>query len=235
MPDVSHGVGGNADHQSTSWNKRLRIFYRPHKRDAAAGLNRRQLNKIIRVYFLLNSCLHPPTTSMTVLCQHHDNRQEDRRGETIPVLTTASRMLTLFWLDVLCSLVDLHRRLRGAYCLKVLITEAVSASETSVKVYKATRCNMPEDSQLQDWTVVSAACSLRHITCHDVSVATKGIVVSEVNATMWCKVIVATTWLTGTGYFVAYCSRDIVANNELQCQCRNVMKDGTDKTLPGPC
>lgn len=156
---------------------------------------------------------------MTVL---RDNRQQYRRGETIPVLTAESKMLTLFWLDVLCSLVDLHRCLRGAYCLTVLITEAVSASETSVKVYKATRCNMPEDSQLQDWTVVSAAWTVLQFR--------KGIVASEINATMWCKVIVATTWLKGTGYFVAHCSRDTVANNELQCQCRKVMKDGTDKT-----
>jgi hypothetical protein len=57
-----------------------------------------------------------------------------------------------------CSLVDIGRRYREAYCLHYqsdnvrlaigLIMEALSSSETSVSIHQFTQCNIPEDNHL---------------------------------------------------------------------------------------
>jgi hypothetical protein len=51
--------------------------------------------------------------------------------------------MAVFWNVAPCSLVDIDRRVRG-----VLMTNAVSCSETSVSIYQITRRNIPEDSNL---------------------------------------------------------------------------------------
>jgi hypothetical protein len=68
-------------------------------------------------------------------------------------------MKTIFWDTEPCSLVEVYRRFRGAYCLIIRATshyrpgaEAVSTSETSIKLYettRTTRLNISEDSHLQ--------------------------------------------------------------------------------------
>jgi hypothetical protein len=68
---------------------------------------------------------------------------------------TATRMkMTVFWDVAQCSLIDIDRRFRGAYCLthgalNTLLMEAVSFSETSVSIHQTIRCNIPDDSHLQ--------------------------------------------------------------------------------------
>jgi hypothetical protein len=73
--------------------------------------------------------------------------------------------IAVFWVVAACSLVEVYRRFRGACCfhhqddmnaasiiramsLIVLMIEAANTSETSVKIYQATRRNNPEDSHL---------------------------------------------------------------------------------------
>jgi hypothetical protein len=56
-----------------------------------------------------------------------------------------------FWHVTPCSLIDIGRRFRGAYCLHHQddeMMETVSSSETSVNIYQTTRCSIPEDSRL---------------------------------------------------------------------------------------
>jgi hypothetical protein len=61
--------------------------------------------------------------------------------------------MAVFWDVAPCSLVEVYRRFRGAYCLhlQVVITlmmEAASTFETSINFYQTTRCNIPEDGNL---------------------------------------------------------------------------------------
>jgi hypothetical protein len=59
--------------------------------------------------------------------------------------------MAVFWNFASCSLVDIERRFRGAYCLHQqgdLMMEAVNSSETSANVYQTTRRKMTEDSHL---------------------------------------------------------------------------------------
>jgi hypothetical protein len=55
--------------------------------------------------------------------------------------------MAVFWDVAPCSLVDIDRRFRCAYCLhhQALMTETVSTSETSANIYQTTRRNIPED------------------------------------------------------------------------------------------
>jgi hypothetical protein len=53
--------------------------------------------------------------------------------------------MTVFWDVAPCSFVEIDLRFRGAYCLIVLMMEAVSTSETSINFYKG---NIPEDRHL---------------------------------------------------------------------------------------
>jgi hypothetical protein len=56
------------------------------------------------------------------------------------VLKAASMKITVFW-DVAPSYWLHHQGYDGA----------ASTSETSVNVYQSTRCNIPDDSHLQQW------------------------------------------------------------------------------------
>jgi hypothetical protein len=67
--------------------------------------------------------------------------------------------IALFWDVAPCSVVEIDRRFRDAYCLyhhrhvdpstiKAMMMEAESTSETSVSFYQTTRLNIPEDSHL---------------------------------------------------------------------------------------
>jgi hypothetical protein len=60
--------------------------------------------------------------------------------------------MTLFWYVAPCSLEEIDRHFRGAYCLhhqgELLMMEAVSTSETSVNFYETTLPNIPEDRYL---------------------------------------------------------------------------------------
>jgi hypothetical protein len=51
--------------------------------------------------------------------------------------------MAVFWDVASYSLIYFDRRLGGAYCFMM---EAVSSSETSVRIYQTKRCNIPEDS-----------------------------------------------------------------------------------------
>jgi hypothetical protein len=53
--------------------------------------------------------------------------------------------MTVFWDTALCSLVDVDRRFRGAYCLiRAMMMEAVCISETSVYFNETTQHCIPE-------------------------------------------------------------------------------------------
>jgi hypothetical protein len=70
------------------------------------------------------------------------------------VLTAASMKMTVFWVVARCSLVEVYRRFRGAYCFHQqgdhhLIMEAVSTSETSVNFYQNKRSNIQEDGHIR--------------------------------------------------------------------------------------
>jgi hypothetical protein len=61
--------------------------------------------------------------------------------------------IAVFWVIVLCSLVEVYQRFGGACCLHhqdneliTLMMEAESTSETSVNFYHTTCHNNPEDS-----------------------------------------------------------------------------------------
>jgi hypothetical protein len=55
----------------------------------------------------------------------------------------------VFWDVAPCSLVEVYRRFRGAYCLHYQgDEEAANTSETSVNLYQIIRHNDPEDSHL---------------------------------------------------------------------------------------
>jgi hypothetical protein len=53
--------------------------------------------------------------------------------------------MTVFWVVAPCSLFEIYRRFRGAYCLIALMMEALSTSETSVSFYATAQRNNPED------------------------------------------------------------------------------------------
>jgi hypothetical protein len=75
----------------------------------------------------------------------------------VQILTAAVMKMTVFWGIASCSLVEIDRRFRDAYCLNhpdlliALMMEAASTSETSVIFCGTTRCNFPEDRQLYKW------------------------------------------------------------------------------------
>jgi hypothetical protein len=54
--------------------------------------------------------------------------------------------MAVFWDTAPCTLADIDRRFRGAYCLHR--QGDLIASETSVNIHQATRRNNPEDSHL---------------------------------------------------------------------------------------
>jgi hypothetical protein len=62
----------------------------------------------------------------------------------------ANRKTAVFWDVAPCSLVEIDRRFRGAYCLHQgsLMMEALSTSVTSVSFYETTLRNIPKDSRL---------------------------------------------------------------------------------------
>jgi hypothetical protein len=66
------------------------------------------------------------------------------------VLTAASMKMTIFWVVVLCSLVEVYRRFRGvATSITTLMMEAASTSKMLVNFYQTALRNNPEDSHLQ--------------------------------------------------------------------------------------
>jgi hypothetical protein len=54
----------------------------------------------------------------------------------------ASMKMTVFWNFVPCSLIEIE-----LHCT-ITLMEAVSTSEISISFYKATQCNIPEDSHV---------------------------------------------------------------------------------------
>jgi hypothetical protein len=74
-------------------------------------------------------------------------------------------MKTTVFCDIaLCSLVEVYRRFRGAYCLgheDALMVEAVSTSETSVNFYQTTRRNISEDIHCNTFSVIKEEPHLR--------------------------------------------------------------------------
>jgi hypothetical protein len=68
------------------------------------------------------------------------------RDVTFQVLTAASMKMTAFWDVAPRSLVEVDRRLRGAYCLH----QGDETSETSVYFYETTRRYIPESCHLPD-------------------------------------------------------------------------------------
>jgi hypothetical protein len=67
-------------------------------------------------------------------------RQTGCKSGEIPVLTAASMKMTVFWNVEPCSQVEFYRGFRGALCLH--------NQNPSANFYQTTRCNIPEDSQL---------------------------------------------------------------------------------------
>jgi hypothetical protein len=59
-----------------------------------------------------------------------------------------SMKMAVFWDAAPHSLVDTDRRFRGAVSIIRMFTLTMCSSETSVNIYKTTRCYMPEDSHL---------------------------------------------------------------------------------------
>jgi hypothetical protein len=65
--------------------------------------------------------------------------------------------MAVFWVVAPCSLVELYRRFRGAYCLHhqgdsddgTPMTEAASTSEKPINFYKTARRNILENSHLR--------------------------------------------------------------------------------------
>jgi hypothetical protein len=62
-----------------------------------------------------------------------------------------TKKMTVFWYVAPCSLLEIDRRFRGAYCFHhqgdkiALMIEAVNTSKTLANLYETTRCNIPED------------------------------------------------------------------------------------------
>jgi hypothetical protein len=65
------------------------------------------------------------------------------------VLTAKRMKMTVFWVLAPCSLIEIDRRFRGAYCLHRLDVKALSTCETLVSFYQTTGRNITEDSHLQ--------------------------------------------------------------------------------------
>jgi glycyl-tRNA synthetase alpha subunit len=60
----------------------------------------------------------------------------------------------VFWEVVLCNLVEVYRRFRGAcYLHPQAIMEAASSSELSINFQQTTRLNNPEDSRIHEFSV----------------------------------------------------------------------------------
>jgi hypothetical protein len=68
------------------------------------------------------------------------------------VLTAVSTKMAVFWVVMLCSLVEVYQCFGGPCCLHhqgdALMMEAARTSETLVNFYQTTRCYNPEDSPL---------------------------------------------------------------------------------------
>jgi hypothetical protein len=64
--------------------------------------------------------------------------------------TSASVKMTVFWDVALCNLVEAYRHFRGACCIFHQGDESASTSETSENFYQTIRCNIPEESHLQN-------------------------------------------------------------------------------------
>jgi hypothetical protein len=68
------------------------------------------------------------------------------------VLMAVSTKMAVFWVVVLCNLVEVYQRIRGPCCLLHhqgnLMMEAASTSEMLVSFYHTTWCYNPEDSHL---------------------------------------------------------------------------------------
>jgi hypothetical protein len=64
-------------------------------------------------------------------------------GARFEVLMARMKM-AVSWDVAPCGLVDTDQRFRGL----LMMTDAVSSSETSVNIYQTTRCDIPEDSHL---------------------------------------------------------------------------------------
>jgi hypothetical protein len=73
------------------------------------------------------------------------------------VLTAARMRMTVFRDVAPCSLVEIDRRFRGAYCLhNHRPDEAVSTSETSANFYEITGSYIPEDSHPHTYIYICA-------------------------------------------------------------------------------
>jgi hypothetical protein len=58
------------------------------------------------------------------------------------------KKMTVFWIVEPCSLVQVYRRFRGAYCLYHQDDQEVNTSEMSVNFYQTTRRNIREDGHV---------------------------------------------------------------------------------------
>jgi hypothetical protein len=73
--------------------------------------------------------------------------------------------MALFWVVVLCSLVEVYHNFRGVCFLSHrVIMDAASTIETFVNFYQTTWHNNPEDSHLQNifYLQESYSCSITH-------------------------------------------------------------------------
>jgi hypothetical protein len=103
-----------------------------------------------------------------------------------------SRRRAAFWDNAPCSVMEVGRRFRGAYCLhhqgdEWLTMEAASTSETSVNFYQTTRRNIPEGCYL-----LSAVCR-QHMTRDGATAWDLGVRL----ATLFCKMCVIMKLLRG--------------------------------------
>jgi hypothetical protein len=55
-----------------------------------------------------------------------------QNGVRFQVLTAENMKMAVFWFVVLCRLLEVYGRFRGALCLVALIMEAANSSQTSV-------------------------------------------------------------------------------------------------------
>jgi hypothetical protein len=73
--------------------------------------------------------------------------------------------MAVFWVVAPCSLLEIYQRFRGPCCVHhqgddikfiALMMEAARSSETLVNFYQTTQCYNPEDSHLQNGSLVDA-------------------------------------------------------------------------------
>jgi hypothetical protein len=72
------------------------------------------------------------------------------------VLTAASMKMIAFWDITSCSLIEVYRRFRGAYCLPLIapMMAVVRTSETSVSFCESKRRNIPEGCHLLLYSIL---------------------------------------------------------------------------------